>query len=103
MRTTLVDQPNHTAPDVTEIIVGYNTQELMLAAVRALLDSSSGLAMRVLVFDNAPHEGKAKAIVVAFPQIEVIASPENTGFAAGINRAEVNAGLSGGAATFFVT
>lgn len=73
-------------PEVTVIIVSYNTRELTLAAVRTLLENSPGLAMRVVVFDNASHDGSAAAVAAAFPQVEVIAHPENIGFAAANNR-----------------
>jgi GT2 family glycosyltransferase len=71
--------------EVTVIIVSYNTRELTLAAVRTLLANSPGLAMRVVVFDNASSDGSAEAVAHAFPQVEVIANPENIGFAAANN------------------
>lgn len=86
MVTAAVEQSNKAAAEVTVIIVSYNTRELTLAAVRTLLESSPGLAMRVVVWDNASADGSAAAVSAAFPQIEVIASPENLGFAAANNR-----------------
>lgn len=84
--TAAVEQSSKAAAEVTVIIVSYNTRELTLAAVRTLLESSPGLAMRVVVWDNASADGSAAAVSAAFPQIEVIASPENLGFAAANNR-----------------
>lgn len=86
MVTAAVEQSSKAAAEVTVIIVSYNTRELTLAAVRTLLESSPGLAMRVVVWDNASADGSAAAVSAAFPQIEVIASPENLGFAAANNR-----------------
>lgn len=63
------------------IIVSYNTHALTLKAVETLLANSPGLAMRVVVFDNASHDGSAAAVAEAFPRIEVIANSENIGFA----------------------
>lgn len=68
-------------PEVTVIIVSYNTRDLTLRAVETLLESSPGLAMKVVVFDNASHDGSAEAVAAAFPQVDVIANPENIGFA----------------------
>lgn len=63
------------------IIVSYNTRELTLKAVETLLAHSPGVAMKVVVFDNASADGSAEAVAAAFPAVEVIASPENLGFA----------------------
>jgi len=67
--------------DLTVIIVSYNTRELTLRAVETLLRNTHGVAMKVVVFDNASSDGSAEAVAAAFPQIEVIANEENLGFA----------------------
>lgn len=86
-RMTSTSGDPHVAPaDVTVIIVSFNTRELTLAAVRTLLDNSQDVAMRVVVFDNASGDGSAAAVKAAFPQVEVIANPDNIGFAAANNR-----------------
>lgn len=68
-------------PEVTVIMVSYNTRALTLRAVETLIENSPGLAMRVVVFDNASADGSAEAIAARFPDIEVVAHPENIGFA----------------------
>lgn len=70
-----------TEPEVTIIIVSYNTRELTLRAVQTLLDNSPGVAMRVVMLDNASHDGSFEAVRDRFPQVECIANPENVGFA----------------------
>lgn len=91
MLNAAVDQSGDATPEVTVIIVSYNTRELTLAAVRTLLENSPGLAMRVVIFDNASHDGSAEAVAAAFPQVEVIANPANIGFAAANNRVAATA------------
>ena len=91
MVTAAAQQSGSEMPEVTVIIVSYNTRELTLAAVRTLLENSPGLAMRVVVFDNASADGSAAAVAAAFPQVEVIANPENIGFAAANNRVAATA------------
>lgn len=86
MLTTAVERTCSAAPEVTVIIVSYNTRELTLAAVRTLLENSPGLPMRVVIWDNASSDGSAAAVAQAFPQVEVVASPDNIGFAAANNR-----------------
>lgn len=86
MVTAAVERAGNETPEVTVIIVSYNTRELTLAAVRTLLDNSPGLHMRVVLFDNASADGSAAAVAAEFPGVEVIACPENLGFAAANNR-----------------
>lgn len=74
------------SPELTVIVVSYNTRALTLKAIATLLENSPGVAMRVVVWDNASHDGSAGAIAAAFPHVEVIASPDNIGFARANNR-----------------
>src|SRR5436305_390765 len=73
------------SPEVTVIIVSYNTRDLTVRAVETLLANAGDVAMRVVVFDNASSDGSAAAVAAAFPEIETIAHPENIGFAAANN------------------
>lgn len=69
------------APELTIIMVSYNTRELTLAALRTLFQTTRRTRARVVVFDNASTDGSADAIARAFPQAELIRSPVNVGFA----------------------
>ena len=69
------------APELTVIIVSYNTREMTLKAVETLYANTHRTAFHCVVLDNASHDGSAEAIAEAFPQVEVIASKENLGFA----------------------
>ena len=68
-------------PDLTVILVSYNTRALTLAALRTLFETTVTTRMRVVVFDNASEDGSAAAVAEAFPQVDLIAAPENLGFA----------------------
>ncbi|WP_420024636.1 glycosyltransferase family 2 protein (plasmid) [Cereibacter azotoformans] len=68
-------------PELTVIIVSYNTRELTLKAIETLHDTTRATRFRTVVLDNASSDGSAEAITRAFPQVEVIASQENLGFA----------------------
>jgi hypothetical protein len=76
---------------LTVIIVSFNTRELTLKAVETLLANSPGIAMRVVVFDNASGDGSAEAVRAAFPTVEVIASDVNIGFARANNQVAATA------------
>ncbi len=68
-------------PDLTVIMVSYNTRALTLAALRTLYQTTKTAGLHVVVFDNASEDGSVAAVAEAFPQAELIASPENLGFA----------------------
>jgi len=69
------------APVLTVIVVSYNTADLTLAALRTLYETTRDTAFRCVVLDNASSDGSAEAIAAAFPQVELIRSPDNLGFA----------------------
>lgn len=79
-------------PELTVIIVSYNTRALTLRAVETLLASTSVTPMRVVVWDNASADGSAEAVRAAFPAVEVVASAENLGFARANNAVAATAG-----------
>jgi GT2 family glycosyltransferase len=68
-------------PDVSVIVVSYNTREVTLGCLRSIFERSRGCSYEVIVVDNASSDGSAEALREAFPQAVVIASPENVGFA----------------------
>jgi len=67
-------------------VVTWNTADLTVGALRRLLDSDQGCDLRVLVHDNASHDGTAEAIAQYVPEAEVEVGPENVGFARGVNQ-----------------
>jgi GT2 family glycosyltransferase len=67
--------------NLTVIVVSYNTRDLTLAALRTLFAQTREMAMKVVVFDNASDDGSADAIAAAFPDVQLIRSSENLGFA----------------------
>ena len=67
--------------ELTVIVVSYNTRDLTLACLRSLFASTHVAKAHVVVFDNASCDGSAQAVAAAFPQVELIASAENLGFA----------------------
>ncbi|MCE6950265.1 glycosyltransferase family 2 protein [Cereibacter sphaeroides] len=68
-------------PELTVIIVSYNTRDLTLKALETLYATTRQTRFHTVVLDNASSDGSVEAIAAAFPQVEVIASPENLGFA----------------------
>ena len=74
------------SPELTVAMVSYNTCALTITAIETLMANAGDVAMDIVVWDNASADGSAEAIAARFPQIEVIRSPDNIGFAAANNR-----------------
>lgn len=83
---TAVTLPGEVTHDVSVVIVSYNTREITLRCVESVLANSDGLSVEVIVVDNCSKDGSAAALRERFPQITVVESPVNGGFAAGNNQ-----------------
>jgi N-acetylglucosaminyl-diphospho-decaprenol L-rhamnosyltransferase len=66
-------------------VVTWNTAELTADALRRLLDSDQGCALRILVRDNGSTDGTPAILAERVPEADVDAGAENLGFAAGVN------------------
>jgi N-acetylglucosaminyl-diphospho-decaprenol L-rhamnosyltransferase len=71
---------------VSVIIVSFNTKDLTRKALSALYNSSK-LPEQVIVVDNDSKDNSAEMIKAEFPQVILIESKENLGFAKANNRA----------------
>ena len=69
-----------TNPVFSVVIISYNTRELTLACL-ASLKAQTSLPHDIIVVDNASSDGSAIAIKARYPDITVIKSQENLGFA----------------------
>ncbi|HEY6749223.1 MAG TPA: glycosyltransferase family 2 protein [Mycobacteriales bacterium] len=77
-----------TAPLATVVVVNYNGAHLLPPCLRGLRrqDTEPGFFETVVV-DNASVDGSRDLLARDFPEVRVIASPVNTGFAGGNNLA----------------
>lgn len=71
-------------PDVSVLIVSYNTRDLLLGAVGSAMAEPD---VEVIVCDNASADGSADVVAATFPGVHLIRAPSNLGFAGGTNRA----------------
>lgn len=71
---------------VSALLVAYNTRDLLLAAIRSLGEQTRP-PVQVVVVDNASSDGSADAVAATFPEVALVRSTTNDGFAAGVNRA----------------
>lgn len=77
-------------PVVSIIVVSYNTREMTLECLRSVAAQTT-VPYELIVVDNASSDGSAEAIAAAFPEIRLIASRENHGFAKANNLAALEA------------
>ncbi len=80
-----------TRPDVSVIIVSYNTRAMTLDCLRALKAGLGGLSAEILLVDNASKDGSAAAVRENFPDVRVIDNDRNAGFGAANNIAMAQA------------
>jgi hypothetical protein len=76
-------------PDVSVLVVNWNVRDLLRACLCSVLAdfSHAGLEADVWVVDNASADDSAGMVRAEFPQVHLLASPENRGFAGGNNLA----------------
>ncbi len=73
------------APELTVVVLSWNTRELTLACLRALNDERPRHAREVVVVDNGSSDGSADAIA-ALPGVALLRNAENRGYSAGNNQ-----------------
>lgn len=74
-------------PDVSIVVVSYNTRELLRACLRSIAERGARrVAHEVIVVDNASRDGSAEMVAREFPQVKLIRNRDNVGFAAASNQ-----------------
>lgn len=74
-----------TLPDVSIVIVSWNTRDLLRDCLRSLR-GAAGAATEVFVVDNASADGSAAMIAAEFPETRLIRNSGNVGFARASNQ-----------------
>lgn len=75
------------SPDLSFIIVTWNSRADIAKCLQSLAAFCTGIAVEIIVFDNASTDGTADFVTAHFPQVRLLSSPVNTGFARGNNLA----------------
>lgn len=78
-------RPADSPVDLSIVIVSYNTRELTCKCLSSIYESEPQMHFEVLLFDNASEDGSADAVEQMFPEVTVIRSDTNVGFAAANN------------------
>lgn len=77
--------PEAVKPLLSVLIVNWNTRELLRACLQSLRRYPPSEPMEVWVLDNASHDGSAEMVRSEFPEVHLVASERNLGYAAGNN------------------
>lgn len=83
---TPIALPHDAAVDLSVILVNYNTRDMTLRCIHALMADLGGITTEIIVVDNASTDGSVDAIRAEFSHIQIIASPINLGFGRANNR-----------------
>ncbi|NIN65598.1 MAG: glycosyltransferase [Anaerolineae bacterium] len=71
--------------DLSIIIVNWNTRDLLRDCLRSVYESEGDLAFEVIVVDNCSNDGSAEMVRMEFPQVHLIESDTNAGYACANN------------------
>jgi hypothetical protein len=72
-------------PVLSVIIVSFNTCNLLRQCLQTLITEASDVSYEIIVIDNASIDGSADMVAQEFPDVQLIRSQENLGFAAANN------------------
>lgn len=77
----------HTSPKISIIIVSFNTRDILHACLSRLFEVTLDLPIEVIVVDNHSKDASADMVEQVFPNVRLLRSEINLGFAAGNNLA----------------
>lgn len=66
-------------PDISVVIVSYNTQALLKSCLLSLQEQE-GVSLEIVVVDNNSHDGSPAMVQKTFPKVHLIANKDNQGF-----------------------
>jgi N-acetylglucosaminyl-diphospho-decaprenol L-rhamnosyltransferase len=74
------------AAPLTIALVNYHARDYLLACLTALAAAPPRVGYEVVLVDNSPGDGAAKAIHARYPSITVVTNRENVGFGRACNQ-----------------
>ena len=73
------------APDLSIVVLSWNTAELLLACLRSLRGDSATGTREIIVVDNASEDGSADRVAAEFPEVRLIRNSKNLLYSEGNN------------------
>jgi len=78
--------------DLSIVIVSWNVKELLQKCLSSIFEFTKNMEFEIIVIDNDSQDQSAEMIITKFPQVNLIASKKNLGFAKannlGLNQAQ---------------
>lgn len=71
--------------DVSIIYVNYKTKEITLNSISSVIQHTKGITYEIILVDNNSKDGTVEETKERFPEVIVIESDKNLGFAGGCN------------------
>lgn len=71
--------------EVSVVIINYNTFNLTVECIRSVIQKTEKVSYEIIVVDNASPNDNADEFLLLFPQIVLVKSKTNLGFARGNN------------------
>src|SRR5262245_6545492 len=87
MESTSISPQPGVPPDVTVVVVSFNTRHLLGQMFSALEAGRGNLQLQVIAVDNASHDGSVEFLRKMRPDIEFIENSSNIGFGRANNQA----------------
>lgn len=73
-------------PQLSVVVLSWNTKDLLEACLKALQDHADGLHMEIVVIDNASEDGSPDLVAERFPDVVLQRNEANQGYAIGVNQ-----------------
>ena len=73
------------SPTLSIVIVNWNTRDYLIGALSSIYNVLPNFDVQTIVVDNASTDDSANTVLARFPNVELVALPTNTGYAAGNN------------------
>ena len=71
--------------DLSIICVNWNSLDCLLECVASIYEHTRGISFEIIVVDNASPEGRVETINAQFPEVIIVRSETNVGFAGANN------------------
>lgn len=67
-------------PDLSILVVNWNVRDLLRRCLQSILANLPACQLEIIVVDNGSTDGSVEMVRTEFPQVHLIANPDNRGF-----------------------
>lgn len=67
-------------PDLSILVVNWNVRDLLRRCLQSILANLPACQLEIIVVDNGSTDGSVEMVRTDFPQVHLIANPDNRGF-----------------------